>query len=506
MTRTDSGTNAATTGTIDLRTGTRTGSGSGSDPVDQLLAWLETSWDPDLTVGEWWERLGLAGWAAPMLPPDTYGRGLSRGDALRVQRAVTAFGALGPPAGLGLALAAPTIATHGTAEHVERFVRAIVTGREAWCQLFSEPGAGSDLAGLSTRAVRDGDTWIVNGQKVWTSGGRWADMGMLLARTNPEAPKHQGITWFALDMQQPGVEVRPLREMTGNTMFSEVFFTDARVGEDARIGDLNRGWQVANTTLLWERSGMGAGGGGGEVPPRRSMVLPGTVGGMLGRRAGDLAPRPARRRTKGSPAASAAESAGASAAGSSAATASAAATAAGRATAADAPGATGAPARGLAGSPAKSYVELARTFGRDRDPVVRQRLVQLHILRELARLNTQRHKAVRAAGGDIPGIANFSKLLMADVVRLTRDLGLQILGPRGTLHAYDEEGRAALADEPGGVGAVMATSQALSAQALPIYGGTDQIQRNILGERTLGLPKEPGDLSHVPFNELPKNG
>src|SRR5437762_14025153 len=159
--------------------------------VAELRAWLEQNWDPELTVGEWWERLGLAGWASPTLPENAYGRGLSRPEAARVAAEIGKAGALGAPAGLGLLLAAPTIATHGTQEQIDLYVRDIVTGQKAWCQLFSEPGAGSDLAGLTTKAVRDGDEWIVNGQKVWTSFGSVADLGMLLARTAPELPKHQ---------------------------------------------------------------------------------------------------------------------------------------------------------------------------------------------------------------------------------------------------------------------------------------------------------------------------
>ena len=261
--------------------------------VGELRAWLEESWDPDLTVAQWWERLGGAGWAAPGLPADAYGKGLSRADAVVVQREIASFGALGAPAGLGLLLAAPTIATHGSQEQVERFVRPIVTGRLAWCQLFSEPGAGSDLAGLTTRASKDGDEWVVDGQKVWTSMGQTADMAMLLARTAPDAPKHQGITWFAFDMHQPGVELRPLREMTGHAMFNEVFLDGARVGDDAVIGELHRGWGVANTTLMNERAGLGSGGGGGGA-----AVTPGTVAGQLERRAGDFVgtDRPARGR------------------------------------------------------------------------------------------------------------------------------------------------------------------------------------------------------------------
>ncbi len=201
--------------------------------LDELRDWLAENWDPDLTVGEWWERLGRAGWAAPLLPTDAYGRGLNRADAMAVARTIADFGALGAPFGMGIGLVSPTIVTHGTREQVDRYLPDIVRGRVWWCQLFSEPGAGSDLAGLSTRAVQDGDVWVVNGQKVWTSGGHWADLGMLLARTDSTAPKHQGITWFAIDMHQPGVEVRTLREMTGGEMFCEVFFTDAVVSDAA---------------------------------------------------------------------------------------------------------------------------------------------------------------------------------------------------------------------------------------------------------------------------------
>jgi alkylation response protein AidB-like acyl-CoA dehydrogenase len=430
-----------------------------TDLLDELRAWLAKNWDPDLTVGAWWERLGLAGWAAPLLPVENYGRGVSRLDALRVTQAIAEHGALGGPTGMGVSLAGPTIATHGTPSQAEHYLRDIVTGRRGWCQLFSEPGAGSDLAGLTTRAERDGDVWVVNGQKVWTSGGQFADLGMLLARTDPTAPKHQGITWFAIDMHQPGVEIRPLRQMTGDSGFNEVFFTDATVPDANRIGDVNDGWSVANTTLAYERSGMGA---GTNAPPPGGYARAGTVSGDLDRRAGDfVGPRRAAR-----PAA--------------------------------------APARRT--SPARLYIDLARALGKDRDPVIRQRLAQAHTLGEIRRMTTERHKAVRAAGGDIPGVANIGKLLMGHILRLNRDLGMELLGARGMLHGYGAEQRQALEAAVGGPPAHAVTAQALQAQALPIFGGTDQIQRNIVGERVLGLPKEPGDLARVPFNELPRNG
>ena len=434
-----------------------TGTSEMSDLLEELDDWLAENWDADLTVGEWWERLGLAGWAHPSLPTEAYGKGVSRPDALAVSARIAERGALGPPAGLGMALAAPTIAKHGTPEQIEELVRPIVTGQRAWCQLFSEPGAGSDLAGLGTRAVRDGDEWIVNGQKVWTSGGHIADMGMLVARTNPEAPKHQGITWFAIDMHQHGaVDVRPLREMTGRALFNEVFMSDARVPDSWVIGGTNNGWAVANSTLTFERQGLSAGGQGSAA-----LALPGTVVNDLAKRAGDFV------RPRG-------------------------------------PGSGGAGAM-VAGSQ-KLFVELARANGTIADPSVRQQLMKLHTLTEIARFTNLRTKAERARGRELPGAGNLGKLAMSEVVRTSRDLGLAILGPLGTLHAYDADGRKALDDATGVPKAAYVTEMALFAQAPPIYGGTDQIQRNIVGERVLGLPKEPSDERTKPWSELPRNG
>src|SRR5579864_7325309 len=225
--------------------GTMEATETATDPVAEVKDWLAINWDPDLTVREWWEKLGTAGWAAPSLPVDAYGRGLSRAEWVRVAETIADFGALSAPGGLGVLLAAPTIAAYGNGEQKDLYIRGIVTGVDYWCQLFSEPGAGSDLAGLQTRAERDGDEWVINGQKVWTSGGKVADMGMLLARTNPDVPKHQGITYFAFDMKQPGVEVRPLREMTGRALFNEVFINEARVSDAAIIGGAHNGWAVA---------------------------------------------------------------------------------------------------------------------------------------------------------------------------------------------------------------------------------------------------------------------
>ena len=174
------------------------------------------------------------------------------------------------PSTFFIALAGPTIVTHGSDEVKKRFLRPMFTGEERWCQLFSEPGAGSDFAGLGTRAVRDGDEWIVNGQKVWNTLAHLGDWGMLVTRTDPDQPKHKGMTYFAVDMHSPGVEVRPLRQITGEAEFNEVYLTDARIPDAYRIGDIGEGWRVSLTTLMNERTAIGGGGGG--TTRRRGLI------------------------------------------------------------------------------------------------------------------------------------------------------------------------------------------------------------------------------------------
>ncbi len=169
---------------------------------------------------------------------------------------------------IGYGMGAATVHTHGTDEQKRRWLRPLFTGEEVWCQLFSEPGAGSDFAGLASRAVRDGDEWIVNGQKVWTTVAHLSKRGMLVARTDPELPKHQGLTYFIVDMEQPGVEVKPLRQITGEAEFNEVFFTDARIPDDDRLGDQGDGWRVSLTTLMNERVAIG-----GAVTPRNAGAI-----------------------------------------------------------------------------------------------------------------------------------------------------------------------------------------------------------------------------------------
>jgi alkylation response protein AidB-like acyl-CoA dehydrogenase len=402
-----------------------------------VRSWLASNWDPDLEVGEWWQRLADARWSVPTWPESDFGRGLSRGDAGVVAAEIRAAGALGPPGGLGIMLAGPTIVAHGDEEQRRRYLPPIVTGQEAWCQLFSEPGAGSDLAGLQARALRDGDEWIVNGQKVWTSGGQIADRGMLLARTDMDAPKHKGISWFAADMHQPGVDVRPLREMTGRALFNEVFMTDVRVAHDAVIGGLNNGWAVANTTLMVERSSLGAGGHAAA-----SAAMAGTVAGDLGKRAGDFVK-------------------------------------VARSGSGDV----------MSGGAGGVVMALARRNAPVGDPVLRQKLVRLHEMQEIARFANLRMKAARAAGVALTGAEpNIAKLSMTRITQLAAELGLALQGPAGQLW------RDPHADP------VMA-ELALFAPAVSIYGGTDEVQKNIIGERVLGLPAEPRSDKHVPFRE-----
>ncbi|MEL7209931.1 MAG: acyl-CoA dehydrogenase family protein, partial [Actinomycetota bacterium] len=193
-------------------------------------------WDPARPLGEWWDLLADAGLSFPRWPEGLGGRGLTGPQARAVEDARIAAGAFGSPSGIATFLAAPTIMTYGTPDQLDRHLPGIVRGRHVWCQLFSEPGSGSDLAGLATRAERDGDEWVVTGQKVWNSGAHHANYGILMARTDPDQPKHRGITYFLIDMDQPGVEVRPLREMTGDVAFNEVFLTEARVPDRDRLG------------------------------------------------------------------------------------------------------------------------------------------------------------------------------------------------------------------------------------------------------------------------------
>ncbi|WP_157420464.1 acyl-CoA dehydrogenase family protein [Actinomadura kijaniata] len=344
-----------------------------------------------------------AGYSGITWPVEYGGQGLSAAEERAFQQAASDFTLPVGVFGIGLGMCGPTLLSIGTEEQKRRYLPPLLRGEEIWCQMFSEPGAGSDVASLQTRAVRDGDHWVVNGQKVWTSVARQADRGLLIARTDPDVPKHQGITMFVIDMHDPGVTVRPLRDMTGESHFNEIFFDDVRVPAENVVGEVNGGWSAAVTTLLHERVSIGMGAARTERPASFAAL----------RRA-------------------AAE-------------------------------------RGL----------LA-------DPAVRERLVDLY-LRERAfdLLNAKMSQEVKA--GIQPGArGSVVKLLLADLTLDGADAASEILGPDTVAH--DDEGRIAraLAWGPG----------------MALGGGTNEIMRNIIGDRVLGLPREPQVDRAVPFKDL----
>jgi alkylation response protein AidB-like acyl-CoA dehydrogenase len=397
----------------------------------QAADWLADNWDPGLTVRAWWALLAESGWGFPQFPVEWFGQGMPADVVAGAKTAFTDIGALGPPASLGQMLGAPMLLVHGSEEHKSRFLPILVRGEEAWCQFFSEPGSGSDLASAQTRAVRDGDIWHVDGQKVWTSGAQWADRGMLLARTNRDVPKHQGLSFFIIDVVQPGIEVRPLHQMNGAHGFNEVFFTDAEVGADRMINEENGGWSVAVTVLMYERF-MAA------LP----TVSPGPRGGNLDRLAGEAAQSAVQQRRQGR---------------------------------------TGV---------AEFVADVAKLLGESSDPVLRQRLASLYTKETALAYYGRAGQAAARAGRRPSAAGSLSKLGRSDLVKAGRDTGMAVLGAEGMLNSPDTPGDGEI------------QQRALSAPGASIAGGTDEIQRGIVGERVLGLPKEPRTDRDIPFRDL----
>lgn len=400
--------------------------------------WLDANWSPDLNLGEWWDRLGRSGWGFPAWPGQWFGRGLGSGAARAVIGDRLRRGVFGPPSGISTFLAAPTILAHGTDDQKQRYLQGIATGRDIWCQLFSEPGAGSDMASLQTRAERDGDEWVVNGQKVWTSGAQYARYAILIARTDPSQPKHKGITYFLIDMQQPGVEVRPLREMTGEAAFNEVFLTDARVHDRDRLDGLGEGWRVAMTTLSNERdpSNPGLGGGGGSLIGRPDLNL--TVAEYQRVQASTI----------------------------------------------------DAFSFSIGGGISSVLDGLVQSSGRNTDPVIRQRLMKIKTMRETQRWTAERAKAAARAGAQPGPETSTMKLAGTRMSRAVRDLGFEVQGPHGML------------SDPDAAVDGLFYKYAMFVQAGSIAGGSDEVQHNIIGERALGLPKEPDDSRDRPFRDV----
>ena len=418
---------------------------SGDDEIRaEVGAWLDENWDPDLDLLTWRNRLVDSGWGCPSWPKDSYGRGLPPTVDRAVQAEFEQRGAVGVAAGISMYLVAPTILEHGSADLVDRLLRPILTGEHKWCQLFSEPGAGSDLAGLTTRAVRDGDEWIVSGQKVWNSGAHKAAYGILIARTDWDAPKHRGLSYFAFPMDQEGVEVRPLHQMNGHASFNEVFLTEARVGHENLIGAEGEGWRVAVTTLAHERA---------AVATRRPRFA--ADGGRCAREAKAEA---------------------------------------------DAYFAT---YRWYPQRAGRANMLRSEAERRDRtaDPLVRQELTKTLSLWDISRWTTDRARAARRSGRPPGPEGSLAKLHLSDVARLAHTAHTSIGGADGLLTGDDvapEEGRSRSPEQ-------IVAEVLVSTPAQSIAGGTDEIQRNIIGERVLGLPKEPDAGADQPFRSVQTN-
>jgi alkylation response protein AidB-like acyl-CoA dehydrogenase len=377
---------------------------------EELKQWVTEHWDPGLSIGEWRSLLADSGWA------------LAAGE-------LAALGVPGPPDGVGVSLVIPVLREHGSEDLRNRFIRPTLTGEITWCQLFSEPGAGSDLAGLSTRAVRDGADWEVTGQKVWSTGAKTADYGLLLARTDVGVPKHRGITAFVLPMRQPAVDVRPLRQMNGHSSFNEVFFDRARVPDASIIGELGGGWTVALTTLAHER----------RLAASKPAAAPSGAVGRAWREAIEE--------------------------------------------------------RTAAAEPHKWYpqragrpdlvVPQARAYGKDTDPVTRQAIARLTETAHVARWTAQRHRV-----SPVGPAGSLGKLASSDIARQSARIHGSIVGAAGML-----AGSGSPLD--GTIAEIL-----VSVPGISIAGGTDEIQHTIIGERMLGLPREPDVSRELPFRDV----
>jgi alkylation response protein AidB-like acyl-CoA dehydrogenase len=373
----------------------------------------------------WYPVFARSGLVAPTWPVAYGGLDLPAGAARLVEQELRPFnlGRLNP---LGLNLAAPALFAHGTEEQRLRFLPPIVRNEEVWCQLFSEPGAGSDLASLATTATRDGDQWRVTGQKVWTTWAHLADFGVLLARTDPDATKRHGITYFLIDLRRPGVEIRPLRHMGGEVDFNEVFLDGAVVPDSQRIGAVGDGWKVANATLSGERQ-MVSGAGSGGVD---------RIGG-----------------------------------------------------------------RGV-----EHALGLARTRGRAGDPVVRQELMRVYSEERVRDWTNQRVRAQVKAGRSPGPESSIGKVHQGGLNQRVQLLATELLGmdaiawaPRERASDDGRDAEAYAASLPAEVRGM------LRSRANTIEGGTTEVNKNVLGERVLGLPREPDPWRDTPWRETPRS-
>ncbi len=357
------------------------------------------------TCRQWQRKIYDAGFAGLAVPEEYGGRGLTAAHQRVFQQEAARYEIDTGVFSVGLAMVVPTLLAHGSEEQKREQIPLLLSGERVWCQLFSEPGAGSDLAGLTTKAELDGEVFVVNGQKVWNSFAHVSDWGILLARTDWDVPKHRGITYFLVDMRTPGVETRPLRQITGVAHFNETFLTDVHIPTENVVGTVNGGWGVAHTTLTAERLLIGGGMGLGF----------------------------------------------------------------------------------------REYVELAKHYGREGDHEIRQRLAEAYTRFEVLRWLGERSRAAAKAGKPPGAESSVAKLLISQHVAENGNLALAIEGPASMLYADD-------AFEHG-----FWQQQFLGQWGIRIGGGTEQVQRNILGERVLGLPAEARPDKTEPFRDLPKN-
>jgi acyl-CoA dehydrogenase len=356
--------------------------------------------DEDAVVEErmaWERKLGADGWTCVGFPTEHGGRGLAISEQIIYYEEYARAGGPGRVGIVGEGLLGPTLIHFGRPDQQQRFLPGIVAGTELWCQGYSEPNAGSDLAGLSTKAVRDGDEWVISGQKVWTSLAHWADWCFVLARTDPDAPKHKGISYLLVKMDAPGIDIRPIRQVTGTSEFNEVFFDEVRTPIDHVVGEVNGGWKVAMGTLAFER---------GTSTLGQQLVFERELDGI---------------------------------------------------------------------------VDAAHRTGRIDDPAFRQRLIDLWSRLRIMRLNTLRVLSIDETSGELQGAALISKLFWATLHRDLGELAVDVLGMEGTVGVD-----AGLGDDLG-----IEQKLFLFSRSDTIYGGSNQIQRNIIGERALGLPPEP---------------
>ena len=405
----------------------------------EVEAWLDAHWSPDRTLLEWRNILVDGGWAAPHWPTDWYGKGFDPAQTAIVRAAFAKKGAVGAAQSGPSSLAAETILSHGSDDQKQRYLRSILTGEHAWCQLFSEPGSGSDLAGSSTKAESIDGQWIVSGQKVWNTSAHHADYGILLARSNFDLPKHQGLSYYLINMRQPGVEVRPLKQMNGHASFNEVFMTNAVVAAEDLIGGEGNGWAVAATTLSFERRGFSSTKDSGSLQGPR-------VGQIYDEFAREIK---------------------------------------------------------IANEPYTWYpqrqgrvdlvIPRAKATGAIKDPAVRQEIAKLISMHKASALASAAAESRRKSGtNEVIPAGSIGKLAASVIARQASHVHTMISGA-------DAMRSGTQSAESG-----MIAETLISTPAISIAGGTDEIQRNIISERVLGMPKEMR-ADTGPFRDIKRN-